>query len=278
VSSENGIGAIFLDADGVLWEDIGSGGILSGKDHSIKNLRFLSSNTSKQYLKIVISNQTYAARKKMTYVRFKLFTSRFFNDLIEQGLIKDETPFQKKDRLKTNSILRLIFIGRIVDFKGLHLLLKAIAELDDYKIELDIYGQSNNDKYEIDCKNSCVNNNLVSFKGPILHARVVETIMQYDLLCLCSTFSEMSPLVIQEAFEAKVPVLASNVKGNTEQIQHNINGLLFNFNDINSLKQQLLRCINEPNLLANLKKNIVKPNKFSNVSQAYFQLYKTLLN
>ena len=197
---------------------------------------------------------------------------------ISQGLIRDEYPFQKKDCLKTNSNLRLIFIGRIVDFKGLHLLLKAIAELDGYKIELDIYGQSNNDQYELDCKNSCVNNNLVSFKGPILHSRVVETIMQYDLLCLCSTFSEMSPLVIQEAFDAKIPVLASNVKGNAEQIQHNINGLLFNFNDTNSLKHQLLRCIQEPSLLDDLKKNIVIPNKFSNVSEAYFQLYTTLLN
>ena len=89
MSSENGISAIFLDADGVLWEDIGSGGILSGKDHSIKNLRFLSSIRSKQYLKIVISNQTYAARKKMAYARFKLFTYRFFSDLIKQDLIDD---------------------------------------------------------------------------------------------------------------------------------------------------------------------------------------------
>jgi len=89
VSSKNGISAIFLDADGVLWEDIGSGGILSGKDHSVKNLRILSSIRSKQYLKIVISNQTYAARKKMAYARFKLFTYRFFSDLIKQDLIDD---------------------------------------------------------------------------------------------------------------------------------------------------------------------------------------------
>ena len=89
MSNENGIGAIFLDADGVLWEDIGSGGILSGENHAIKNLRFLSSITSKQYLKIVISNQTYAARKKMAYARFKLFTYRFFSDLIKQDLIDD---------------------------------------------------------------------------------------------------------------------------------------------------------------------------------------------
>ena len=89
MSSKNRIGAIFLDADGVLWEDIGSGGILSGKDHSVKNLRFLSSITSKQYLKIVISNQTYAARKKMAYTRFKLFTYSFFNNLIKEDLIDD---------------------------------------------------------------------------------------------------------------------------------------------------------------------------------------------
>jgi D-glycero-D-manno-heptose 1,7-bisphosphate phosphatase len=89
VSSENGVSAIFLDADGVLWEDIGSGGILSGKDHSIQNLKLLSSIRNKWYVKIVISNQTYAARKKMNYVKFKSFTNTFFKSLIKQDLIND---------------------------------------------------------------------------------------------------------------------------------------------------------------------------------------------
>jgi len=81
--------AIFLDADGVLWPDIGSGGILSGQDHSIRNLGLLSPISSKQYLKIVISNQTYAARKKMNYVKFKLFSNTFFKNLIKQDLLDD---------------------------------------------------------------------------------------------------------------------------------------------------------------------------------------------
>lgn len=89
MSSETRIGAIFLDADGVLWEDVGSGGILSGKDHSIKNLRLLNSIGNKQYLKIVISNQTYAARKKMNYAKFKLFTNTFFKNLVKEDLIDD---------------------------------------------------------------------------------------------------------------------------------------------------------------------------------------------
>lgn len=197
---------------------------------------------------------------------------------ISQGLISEEYAIPKKERLKTNSILKLVFIGRIVEFKGLHLLLKAISELREYKISLDIYGQSNNAEYETDCKKSCLTNNMISFKGPILHSNVVQAMKNYDLLCLCSTFSEMSPLVIQEAFAAQTPVIASNVQGNAEQIQHNFNGLLFNFNDTDSLKKQLLRCINEPSLLENLISNIAAPNEFSNVSNAYFNLYKKMLN
>ena len=89
MSSKNKIRALFLDADGVLWPDIGSGGILSGKDHSVQNLRLLSSISSEKYLKIVISNQTYAARKKMSYVKFNLFVHAFFKNLIKQDLLDD---------------------------------------------------------------------------------------------------------------------------------------------------------------------------------------------
>jgi D-glycero-D-manno-heptose 1,7-bisphosphate phosphatase len=89
VSSENKIGAIFLDADGVLWDDIGPGGIFSGKNRSIQNLRLLSSVRQKMYLKIVVSNQTFAARKKMNYIKFRFFTYTFFKSLIKLGLLDD---------------------------------------------------------------------------------------------------------------------------------------------------------------------------------------------
>ena len=89
MSSEKKIGAIFLDADGVLWKDIGPGGILSGKNHSIQNLRLLSSVRQEIYLKIVVSNQTFAARKKMNYIKFRFFTYTFFKSLIKIGLLDD---------------------------------------------------------------------------------------------------------------------------------------------------------------------------------------------
>ena len=60
--------AIFLDADGVLWDDVGSGGILSGKNQAIQKLSIFSVILQNQYLKIIISNQTFAARKNMSYM------------------------------------------------------------------------------------------------------------------------------------------------------------------------------------------------------------------
>jgi D-glycero-D-manno-heptose 1,7-bisphosphate phosphatase len=83
------LGAIFLDADGVLWKDIGPGGILSGKNHAIQNLRLLSSNQVEPRLKIVISNQTFAARLGMNFFKFKSYVKSLFSYLIKLELLDD---------------------------------------------------------------------------------------------------------------------------------------------------------------------------------------------
>jgi glycosyltransferase involved in cell wall biosynthesis len=88
----------------------------------------------------------------------------------------------------------------------------------------------------------------------------------------------MSPLVIQEAFAAGLPVIASNVYGNAEQISHNHNGLLFGINNVNELRVQIMRCINEPLLLLDLTKNIKPPRSFKEVGKEYIDLYKNLMN
>jgi D-glycero-D-manno-heptose 1,7-bisphosphate phosphatase len=81
------IGALFLDADGVLWNDIGAGGIFKGKTSAIRNLKNLELVKFQNIF--VVSNQTYAARNKMGYLKFKFFTNNFFKDLIKLKLIDD---------------------------------------------------------------------------------------------------------------------------------------------------------------------------------------------
>jgi glycosyltransferase involved in cell wall biosynthesis len=157
-------------------------------------------------------------------------------------------------------------------------LIKALKSVDPESIELSIYGNSDDSDYESGLRLETAHLKNISWKGKLAQNEVVSTMQDHNMLCLCSTFSEMSPLVIQEAFAAGIPVLASNVYGNAEQIRHNHNGLLFDFNDVDDLRIQLLRCINETSLLEELSKNIKNPRSFKEVGKEYLVLYKSLLN
>lgn len=196
---------------------------------------------------------------------------------IPQGLALQLPEHAVTEEKKTSAVVRLIFVGRINAFKGLHLLLEALLDLPAHFITLDIYGQTGDEAYENRWRTKTASHQNIQWKGKLQQQDVVPTMQQYDALCLCSTFSEMSPLVIQEAFAAGIPVIASNVYGNAEQIQHNINGLLFRFNDTASLREQLERCIHEPALLSSFKKNSTSPRSFREVGDAYADLYNEVL-
>ena len=202
--------------------------------------------------------------------------SQYKIELIKQGLpTKKETvtiDHNYKDTFK------FLFVGRISHFKGLHILVEAFQQLEENTAELDIYGQADDIEYERDLKNMTLAMPFIQWKGILPHQNVVQLMAQYNALCLCSTFSEMSPLVIQEAFAAGIPVIASNVYGNAEQIKHGVNGLLFKFNDTADLLKQLQRCIHEKDLLRNLSSNILPPRSFEEVANEHIKLYNSLLS
>ena len=216
-------------------------------------------------------------------------TSWYEKILIANGIdqkkiqvIKQGIPFDPTNYISTRTThdgpLKLIFLGRINKFKGIHLLIEAIKDIDPLLVQLSIFGNSDDSIYESSLKNLTESNNNIFWNGQLNQKDVVKILQQHDALCLCSTFSEMSPLVIQEAFAAGIPVIASNVYGNEEQIRHNMNGLLFDFNNVNDLRRQIIRCIKEPTLLQDLAKNIKSPRSFKEVGGEYLTLYKNLLN
>jgi glycosyltransferase involved in cell wall biosynthesis len=196
-------------------------------------------------------------------------------------LIKQGLPSNEKVE-KNNSIaslpINIIFIGRISHFKGLHILLEAFSHLPSDKIVLNIYGKDNNDEYAKECKFAASKLNNVHWHNVLEPTLVLQTIVQNDILCLPSTFSEMSPLVIQEAFAAGTPVLASNVYGNAEQITDNKNGWLFNFNDEMHLITVLKKLIEEPSLIDTAKTNINAVRLFSKVGEEYDKIYREVLH
>ncbi len=175
------------------------------------------------------------------------------------------------------SKLKLIFIGRINYSKGLHLLIDALRTIPAHNISLDIFGQVNDEAYATKLKEESLLMPHIKWNGVLNSNEIVETIRLYSCLCLPSAICEMSPLVIQEAFAGFVPVIASNVYGNAEQIIDGKNGWLFNFADSKSLKNVLLKLIDNPTLIDKAKSNIGTVKTFSSVAKEYIALYNEIL-
>ncbi len=193
--------------------------------------------------------------------------------IIPQALATIKEHSYKKNDQPVQLPIKMVFIGRIQSQKGIHLLVEAMNHFKAFQICLDIYGQTEDNEYYQQCINAAAGNESISWKGVIPREDVVGSLAKYDLLCLPSTFSEMSPLVIQEAFAAGIPVLASNVYGNAEQVRNGDNGWLFKFNDGNELKNKLQQLIDKPEMIQAAKARIQPVRGFADLADEYELLY-----
>lgn len=194
--------------------------------------------------------------------------------VINQGLPHSNMIIKKN--LVNSDCLRLVYVGRICFIKGVHILVDAILKLPNSKVELYIYGSSDDFAYEANLKHLTLFNSNIHWMGRIKPDDVINIISQFDALCLCSVVSEMSPLVIQEANAAGIPVIASNVQGNAAFILHEFNGLLFEVNNTEQLRKLILKCLLDKELLLRLAKNIQIPRSFDKVGTEYIDLYNSL--
>lgn len=162
--------------------------------------------------------------------------------------------------------LRIGFIGTLYEHKGTDLLIRAFQALPvTAKAQLTIYGDTNQfpeytSKLEELCKKGCANSDKITFAGTFANEKLGEVLENMDVLVVPSRWYENTPLVIQSALATKTPVIATDLGGMSELIQPGVNGLLFTLNDVDSLKQQLEKLLNNPQLLLAMRNNI-KPER-----------------
>jgi glycosyltransferase involved in cell wall biosynthesis len=177
---------------------------------------------------------------------------------------------------KEKQALKLMFLGRLSPFKGLHLLIEALSHFKDSEVELSIFGAEDGTDYAEMLRQKTMNNSNIHWRGLLSQDKVLEEMQQHDLLCLCSTFSEMSPLVIQEARAARLPIIASKVYGNVEQLVQGGAGSLFEMHSVSSLRSRIQEVIDNRDKIKEWKDILVEPRNFDQVAQEYHQLYQHL--
>lgn len=112
---------------------------------------------------------------------------------------------------RTGPTLRLVYVGRIAHIKGVHLLLRALGDLDPaVRMRADIYGEALDADYRNECLSLAArvgSRVQVTFHGPVPYEQVPSLFAKADLFVL-PTASENFGHVIAEAMANGCPVAA----------------------------------------------------------------------
>jgi GT2 family glycosyltransferase/glycosyltransferase involved in cell wall biosynthesis len=173
--------------------------------------------------------------------------------------------------------LRVGFLGSVMISKGPDVLLRAIAGLPRGSVAVDLYGAhvgyhgDDSFRRRLD---PLLDQEGVRLHGPVAHDRVAQALSALDVLVVPSIWPENSPLVIQEAFLAGVPVVAARIGGIPEVVDDGRNGLLFSAGDAGDLARVLNRLLREPALLPALRAGIPPVRTIEDDVQAARRVYE----
>lgn len=136
-----------------------------------------------------------------------------------------------------------IYIGRIEKTKGVETLIRAVEEskiAKDY--ELWIIGEGSERKnLQQDCVKKGIKN--IKFLGFQLPEKI-KAIMKYSIMTIVpSRWYEVFGMVILESFAMGKPVIASRIGGIPEVVTEGEDGLLFNPEDSEDLKEKIEYCL-----------------------------------
>lgn len=192
--------------------------------------------------------------------------------------IKRERSYDKKE------FWNLISVGGVTVRKGYDYLIEALKDLKDYPFKCYIVGSIDDKRFYEQLKIKIKDYGLpkkIEFTGYISNERLKELYLSCDIFILPSRH-EGYGIVLKEAMNYGLPIVATNVGAVCEVIENGKTGILVESNDPGSLTETLQNLIHNPTILTQIAKNI--QNKHSvikswcEVKQELKAVFKMLLN
>lgn len=204
-------------------------------------------------------------------------------EVIENGIPPKQKQHYIPLRATNDEYINLTYIGQINPYKGLNVLLDSIKLLDRKqrkKICLNIHGsslQNQPEAFREEIESSLKElKNVAFYHGPYEHHQVDNILEQADWVVMPSIWWENSPLVIQEAFRQKVPIIASDIGGMAEKIEHGKTGFLFSVGQPSALASVLKYIIENPGESKSLAQNILPPLTIEDSADKLLSLFDSL--
>ena len=167
----------------------------------------------------------------------------------------------------------LISVGRLVKRKGYDFLIKSLAKLDNKDIHVLILGDGPelNNLKELAKENKIQDR--VHFTGPVSEEKKFQYLNVSDIYIL-SSVHEGFGIVIQEAMQVGLPIIATDNGGQIDIVKDRKNGYLISFGDEKAMKEKIEKLTQDKKLSANMSKtnkNKIKDFKLNNIAKSYLR-------
>jgi glycosyltransferase involved in cell wall biosynthesis len=201
------------------------------------------------YKIITVNNYTITKlSKKLNIKEDKFYKISNYINIIENNIIENniiENNIIENNIINKNKNKKFGVISRFSEDKNIPMLIISLIKIfnkyPDYKCYLiGTYNNSYDDYLKYLCKLYNINKNII-FTG--FKDNVFEYYKLFDFIILPSV-SEGCSYNIIEAMSLGLPVIASDVGGNNELIQNNINGILYSYDGIKDYEKNSIYITN----------------------------------
>jgi glycosyltransferase involved in cell wall biosynthesis len=215
---------------------------------------------------------------KSRYVEWGLPAEKF--DVVENG---QSIPRELARKRESHPSTHFAFFGKVFRTKGVLLLLEAIELLPPEireRCQFSIYGSGiEEEPYHVQSEFTARLARLgktVRTCGSYSPEETGSLLARVDWLVAPSVWWENSPMVIQEAFAARVPVICANIGGMAEKVADGVSGLHFRVNDPRDLARVIELAACSPGLRNELSEGVPRPPTLRETALWHVALYERL--
>lgn len=167
----------------------------------------------------------------------------------------------KSSTEKNNEICNILFVGLLEVSKGELDILQAIHILknDGYKVHLRVAGQFKREEFKSQFFNLIESYHIkdeVTYLGIIQGEEKSNVFKKSDCFCFPSYFhSESFPLVLLEAMQYSLPIIATKWRGIPDMVENKVNGFLIDIKSPEQIAEKIQFLIENPDIRKQIGKN-----------------------
>lgn len=171
-------------------------------------------------------------------------------EVIYQGIPVEQFPCKERPG-RINAPARLLYVGQLHDYKGVHTLVEAAHQLakpgTDVPLTVTIIG-AGDQEYVARLKNLATGPAVVEFGGRVAHTELPRIYREHDIFVFPSIWVEPFGLTHLEAMASGTPVISTAHGGHGEFLRDGENALVFEKENSEQLAQQIMRVISDDTL------------------------------